>query len=94
MSKDTKDLKAIHKRIDDLEKEISSKKFIKKIVDSLDDIVLCDNCGIVVMARSGSVSWSRKEFFQVGKIKNRIASWCSDECERNYNKEITDNEKV
>ncbi len=83
MSKsDEKALIGITQRLDKLENRIFSKAFLKEIVDSITNIELCANCGIVVMATFGNREWTRKGFYQSGSINNKIASWCSEECEK------------
>lgn len=77
-----KDLIRITKRLDKLENYFNNRKFILKIVNSISDIQLCENCKKIVMARIGGISWFRKGFFQTGNIKGRIANWCSKKCEK------------
>lgn len=85
-SEENKNLIAICKRIDKLEKSISERGFIEKMVNSIADIFLCENCGKGIGARIGGVKWFKKGFFQCGGDKNRIFSWCSKKCFNLYGK--------
>lgn len=82
--KELKSLTEVTKRIDKLERAVDKREFIKKMVNSITDIVICDNCGKVVMARIRGISWAKKGFFEVGEIDKRIANWCSKRCEKKY----------
>ena len=53
----------------------------KKLADSIKGIEVCENCQRVVhIVALGSEDWFAPGFFQCGGNKQRLFSWCSDEC--------------
>ena len=79
----------ITKRIDSLESYYTIKKFAEKVVDSIENIELCGQCGKVVIAKIGGIRWWRKGTFQCGEKNKMIASWCSKKCYDKHYKSLT-----
>jgi len=74
------------KRVDKLENYIYSREYIKKIVNSISEIQLCEQCKVVVMVKIAGIQWFRDGVFQIGNIKGRPANWCSNICEEKHKK--------
>jgi ribosomal protein L24E len=92
MESEEQTLMAICKRIDKLEGAINKREFVKKLINKITDITACDYCGKIISAYIGGIRWYKDGFFQVGTIKGRVASWCSDKCEKHkIYEEIPDN---
>lgn len=76
------------KRLDKIEKQVESGKFLRDLLECIVDIVQCDNCSKVVMAKivrgTLKIKWARENFYQGGTVKSRIGSWCSKKCEEQW----------